>query len=40
MIVDPGDFDVPIFDTTRIHSQVAVEIALGERELDISMNID
>jgi aspartate racemase len=40
LIVSPEDFDVPIFDTTYIHAEMAVEIALGERMLDTSMNID
>lgn len=31
LIVDPGEFDLPIFDTTYIHAEMAVEIALGER---------
>jgi aspartate racemase len=40
LLVDPYDFDVPIFDTTNIHAGMAVEIALGERRLDTSMIID
>ncbi len=40
LLVNPGDFDVPIFDTTNIHAGMAVEIALGERRLDTSMIID
>jgi aspartate racemase len=40
MIVNADDFTIPIFDTTYIHAEMAVDIALGERELDISMNID
>jgi aspartate racemase len=40
LLVDPYDFDVPIFDTTNIHAEMAVEIALGERRLDTSMIID
>jgi aspartate racemase len=33
MIVNVDDFTVPIFDTTCIHAEMAVEIALGERSL-------
>ena len=40
LLVNPGDFDVPIFDTTHIHAELAVEIALGERRLDTSMIVD
>jgi aspartate racemase len=40
MIVNADDFTVPIFDTTYIHAEMAVDIALGGHELDISMNID
>jgi aspartate racemase len=40
LIVDPREFDVPVFDTTYIHAEMAVEIALGNRKLDSSMNID
>jgi aspartate racemase len=40
MIVDVQDFDLPLFDTTFLHAEMAVEIALGERSLDTSMNID
>jgi aspartate racemase len=40
LLVNPGDFDVPIFDTTYIHAEMAVEIALGERRLDTSMIVD
>lgn len=40
LIVHPDRFSVPIFDTTYIHAEMAVEIALGERRLDTSMNID
>ncbi len=40
MIVDSSEFGVPIFDTTYIHAEMAVEIALGERELDTSTIID
>jgi aspartate racemase len=40
LIVRPDWFSVSIFDTTYIHAEMAVEIALGERRLDTSMNID
>ena len=40
LIVDPGEFDLPIIDTTYIHAEMAVEIALGERKLDTSMIVD
>jgi aspartate racemase len=40
LIVRPDWFSVPIFDTTYIRAEMAVEIALGERRLDTSMNID
>ena len=40
LIVDSGEFDLPIFDTTHIHAEMAVEIALGERKLDTSMIVD
>ena len=40
LIVNPGEFDLPIFDTTYIHAEMAVEIALGERKLDTSMIVD
>jgi len=30
LLVDQDDIDVPVFDTTLIHAQVAVEYALGE----------
>jgi aspartate racemase len=33
LIINPGEFDVPIFDTTYIHAEMAVEIALGQRKL-------
>jgi aspartate racemase len=28
MLIGPGDFDIPVFDTTRIHAEAAVEFAL------------
>jgi aspartate racemase len=40
MIVDVQDYDLPLLDTTFLHAEMAVEIALGERSLDTSMNID
>lgn len=40
LIVDQEACEVPLFDTTYIHAEMAVEIALGERSLDISMVID
>jgi len=33
LLVDPIDVTVPTFDTTYIHAEMAVEIALGERSL-------
>ena len=32
LIVNPEEFNLPIFDTTYIHAEMAVEIALGERK--------
>lgn len=29
MLIDQGDFDIPVFDTTRIHAEAAVEFALS-----------
>ncbi|WP_274627268.1 aspartate/glutamate racemase family protein [Arvimicrobium flavum] len=29
MLIGEGDFDIPVFDTTRIHAEAAVEFALG-----------
>jgi aspartate racemase len=40
LIVNPEEFNLPIFDTTYIHAEMAVEIALGEFKLDTSMIID
>jgi len=34
LLVKPEDVRVPIFDTTFLHAQMAVEIALGEREMN------
>jgi len=31
LIVDAQDFDLPLFDTTYLHAEMAVEIALGEK---------
>jgi len=30
LLVDQEDYDIPLFDTTRIHAKAAVEYALGE----------
>ena len=40
LIVNQDLSEVPLFDTTYLHAEMAVEIALGERRLDISMGID
>ena len=40
LIVNQDLCEVPLFDTTYLHAEMAVEIALGERRLDISMAID
>ena len=29
MLIGQRDFDIPVFDTTRIHAEAAVEFALG-----------
>jgi aspartate racemase len=29
MLIGQPDFDIPVFDTTRIHAEAAVEFALG-----------
>ena len=29
MLIGEGDFDMPVFDTTRIHAEAAIEFALG-----------
>ncbi len=29
MLIGQQDFDIPVFDTTRIHAEAAVEFALG-----------
>ncbi|MDR6549930.1 aspartate/glutamate racemase family protein [Paenibacillus qinlingensis] len=34
LLISQGDVAVPLFDTTRIHAQSAVDFALGEYELD------
>lgn len=34
MLVGQEDVSVPLFDTTRIHAEKAVKIALDARELD------
>lgn len=33
LLIDASDIPVPTFDTTYIHAEMAVEIALGEREI-------
>jgi aspartate racemase len=33
LLMDGNDIQVPIFDTTYIHAEMAVEVALGERPL-------
>ena len=33
LLVGANDISVPVFDTTRIHAETAVEIALGEKNL-------
>jgi len=30
LLISPGDVDVPVFDTTRLHAEAAVEMALTE----------
>jgi aspartate racemase len=30
MLIGSGDTDLPVFDTTRIHAEAAMEVALGE----------
>jgi aspartate racemase len=40
LIVNQDLYEVPLFDTTYLHAEMAVEIALGERRLDTSMDID
>lgn len=29
MLIGQGDFDIPVFDTTRIHAEAAIDFALG-----------
>jgi len=29
MLIGQDDFDIPVFDTTRIHAEAAVEFALA-----------
>ena len=31
LLIRPGDIDIPLFDTTRIHAKAAVDLALSER---------
>jgi aspartate racemase len=33
MIIQPDDFSVPLFDTTKIHAQAAVDYALAKRKM-------
>jgi aspartate racemase len=33
MLVGVGDVSIPVFDTTYLHASMAVEIALGEKEI-------
>ncbi|UCD43563.1 MAG: amino acid racemase, partial [Chloroflexota bacterium] len=33
LLVKPDEFDVPVFDTTYLHAEMAVEIAVGERSI-------
>lgn len=33
LLVGAGDVSIPVFDTTYLHASMAVEIALGEREI-------
>jgi len=33
LLVGANDTSVPVFDTTRIHAETAVEIALGEKNI-------
>jgi len=30
LLIRPGDVDIPLFDTTRLHAEAAVELALSE----------
>ena len=30
LIINQKDFDVPVFDTTRLHAEAAVEFALSD----------
>ncbi|MCK4368135.1 MAG: aspartate/glutamate racemase family protein [Dehalococcoidales bacterium] len=30
LLIQPGDMDVPVFDTTRLHAEAAVNMALAE----------
>ncbi|HEX2535286.1 MAG TPA: aspartate/glutamate racemase family protein [Chitinophagaceae bacterium] len=31
LLLQPGDVDLPLYDTTRIHAEAAIQFALGER---------
>lgn len=33
LMIEPGDYKIPIFDTTTIHARAAAEFALGEYEI-------
>ena len=33
LLIKPEDVEIPVFDTTYLHAQMAVEIALGERTM-------
>jgi aspartate racemase len=35
LLLDPADVPVPAFDTTRLHAEAAVEVAIGQRELAV-----
>ncbi len=35
-----NDSSVPVFDTTYIHAETAVEIALGEKSLQMTYNFE
>jgi aspartate racemase len=36
LLVREGDVSIPVFDTTYLHASTAVEIALGERDVQLS----
>lgn len=33
LLIRPGDVNVPLFDTTRLHAEAAVNVALGEKQI-------